>query len=75
MLREMFRVLRPGGYLLLSAPFRVDLTQTLVRASVRPDGTIAHHEAPEYHGNPIDPEGAACAFTTSAGICSIPCGV
>lgn len=61
-LREMVRVLRLGGCLLLSAPFRVDLAQTLVRASVRPDGTIDHHEAPEYHGNPIDPEGGSLCF-------------
>ena len=31
---------------------------TLVRASRAPSGEVVHHEKPDYHGNPIDPEGA-----------------
>jgi SAM-dependent methyltransferase len=57
-LAEFARVLAPGGVLFLSCPFRVDLAANLVRAVVRPDGSVEHLEPPEYHGNPIDPEGA-----------------
>jgi len=61
-LAESFRCLRPGGQLLLTAPFRADAPHTLVRATLREDGGIEHHEAPEYHGNPLDPEGCLCFY-------------
>jgi SAM-dependent methyltransferase len=61
-LAEGFRCLRPGGQLLLTAPFRADAPYTLVRASLRDDGSVEHREAPEYHGNPLDPEGCLCFY-------------
>lgn len=61
-LAEAFRCLQPGGQLFLTAPFRADAPETLVRATIRDDGGIEHHEAPEYHGNPIDPRGCLCFY-------------
>jgi SAM-dependent methyltransferase len=59
-LREMARVLRPGGTLLASFPFDTGKTHTEIRASVGSDGTINHHLPPEYHGDPVDNSGCLC---------------
>ncbi len=56
-LAELHRVLRPGGGLLLSVPFRPDSDETLVRARIEEDGTITHLMPPEYHGDPLRAEG------------------
>jgi MoaA/NifB/PqqE/SkfB family radical SAM enzyme/SAM-dependent methyltransferase len=58
--REMARCLKPGGRLLLTAPFHFDKDTTTVRASVNADGSITHHLPAVYHGNPIDPKGSLC---------------
>jgi SAM-dependent methyltransferase len=58
--REMGRCLKPGGKLLLTAPFHPTLDKTVVRASVRSDGTLEHHLPPVYHGDPINPKGVLC---------------
>lgn len=58
--REMARCLKPGGKLLLTAPFHFDEEITRVRATVNADGTLTHHFPPVYHGNPIDPAGSLC---------------
>ncbi len=47
---EIFRCLRPGGRLLFTAPFRLDLQETLVRATADGAGKITHLLEPEYHG-------------------------
>lgn len=52
-LREMARVLKPGGQALLSFPWLGrDTYDHLVRAELLPDGTINHILPPEYHGDP-----------------------
>lgn len=61
-LRESFRVLAPGGQLLLTAPFRSGWPSTLVRARKEDDGSITHIETPEYHGDPINPAGCLCFY-------------
>ncbi len=58
-LSECARVLKPGGTLYCSAPFHGSPRHT-VRARVLEDGSIEHLLPPEYHGNPIDPDGVLC---------------
>jgi GT2 family glycosyltransferase len=59
-LAECARSLRPGGTLLLTVPFVLNSATTIVRARVRHDGSIEHVLAPEYHGDPRQPEGILC---------------
>lgn len=60
-LAELHRCLRPGGRLLLAAPFRARRHDHDVRAVMRDDFSIEHLQEPEYHGNPAKPtEGALC---------------
>jgi SAM-dependent methyltransferase len=58
--REMARVIRPGGRLIWSVPFRSDLEDNLVRAGVAADGSVVHHHPPEYHGDPLNSAGCLC---------------
>jgi SAM-dependent methyltransferase len=52
-LRGFSRCLRPGGRLVLTVPFRQDSADTLVRARLRPDGSVEHLLEPEIHGDPV----------------------
>ncbi|WP_168191474.1 class I SAM-dependent methyltransferase [Thermomonas aquatica] len=58
-LREFARVLRAGGHLLATFPF-TDGPDTVVRASLSPQGEVVHHMEPEYHGDPVG--GAVLCF-------------
>lgn len=58
-LHEFARVLRPGGHLLATFPF-TDAADTVVRASLSPQGEVTHHLEPEYHGDPVG--GAVLCF-------------
>jgi SAM-dependent methyltransferase len=59
---EFSRVLRPGGYLLLSVPTALGSDENIVRARVTPDGAIVHICTPEYHGDPLNPENGILCF-------------
>ena len=61
-LAESCRVLRPGGRMLLTVPFRTDLAQNLVRARVLSSGELEHLETPEYHGDPLSSEGCLAFY-------------
>jgi SAM-dependent methyltransferase len=56
---ECARVLVPEGRLLLSVPFHRG-PEHVVRASLRSDSSIEHHLPPEYHGDPLNPQGCLC---------------
>ncbi|MEW6406892.1 MAG: glycosyltransferase, partial [Chloroflexota bacterium] len=56
-LREVFRVLRPGGELLMTVPFHVGMDQNRRRAQMT-DGGVKHLLDPIYHGNPVSDEGS-----------------
>jgi SAM-dependent methyltransferase len=57
-LRECRRVLRAGGVLLFTCPFLMYLKDNSTRATQQPDGSVVLHGPPEYHGDPVHPEGA-----------------
>ncbi len=61
-LSEFARVLKPGGRLLLTVPFMDQSAETTVRARLREDGSIEHLEEPEYHGDPVDPDGVLAFY-------------
>lgn len=59
---KIYSVLDQGGVFIFSVPFSADSRTDLIRATLQDDGTIEHHLPPEYHGNPVDPEGGALCF-------------
>lgn len=61
-LREMARVLRTGGVMLATFPFTWNTYQGIVKARIVA-GKIEYLTEPEYHGNPVDPEGGSLVFT------------
>ncbi len=56
-LKEAARVLRPSGTFLATFPFRIVDEATVVKA-VLENGTVRFLTEPEYHGNPVDPQGS-----------------
>jgi len=58
-LQEFFRVLKPGGTLMWSAPFCFSEV-TEVRATLAAGGQIEYHMPPDYHGDPFSDEGVLC---------------
>ena len=62
-LREMARILKPGGRALLSFPWVGwgEEYEHLIRAEQLPDGSINHILSPEYHGDPAK-EGGILSF-------------
>lgn len=56
--REIARVLKPGGAHIFTAPLVNKGRPSAPRAIRRADGSIDHLREPEYHGNPVDPEGS-----------------
>ncbi|MGC5704160.1 glycosyltransferase [Pseudomonas sp. NFXW11] len=59
---RIYSVLDQGGMFIFSVPFSSECKADLIRATLQDDGTIEHHLPPEYHGNPVDPEGGALCF-------------
>lgn len=60
-LREISRVLKPGGAHVFTMPWYPKLKQTVQRAKMV-NGEIEFLEEPVYHGNPIDTEGSLVTF-------------
>jgi len=61
-LRECARVLKRGGSLLITVPFRRDCANHIIRARDNSDGSVEHLLAPEYHGDPLRKEGCLCYY-------------
>lgn len=61
---ELWRVLKPRGWLVFTVPLDLDASQTVERALCLPNGEIKHLLEPEYHGDPIKPNGRILAYRT-----------
>jgi hypothetical protein len=57
-IREISRVLKPGGAAIMTVPLVNKTLPTERRAILLPDGSVRHLKPPEYHGDPIDEDGA-----------------
>lgn len=56
--REIARVLKPGGTHIFTVPIVRKADSSRRRAKVASNGEIEHIEPPEFHGNPVDPDGS-----------------
>lgn len=56
-LSEVCRILRPNGSFVSTFPFRYGQYESEVKASLE-GSQIVYHVEPEYHGNPVDPDGS-----------------
>jgi SAM-dependent methyltransferase len=61
-INELYRVTKPGGHVLLSAPFIFENDKTITRATINPKGEITYLMEPEYHGDPVLPLGILCYY-------------
>jgi SAM-dependent methyltransferase len=60
--REIWRTLKPGGLYLHTTPIYKGRVTSERRASIGGDGKVVHLAEPEYHGNPVDPNGSLVTF-------------
>lgn len=58
-LHEFYRVLSPGGQILISVPSTFN-DHTVTRAELDAEGNIHHLLEPRYHGDPLSDEGVLC---------------
>jgi SAM-dependent methyltransferase len=59
---ECRRVLKPGGAMLYTVPFRFDAAEHLVRASFDEENQLIHHLPPQYHGDPVRPDAGVLCY-------------
>jgi SAM-dependent methyltransferase len=50
---ELFRILKPGGFGILTFPFYPNQTSTIIRSRMRKDGAIENVRRAQFHGNPL----------------------
>lgn len=60
--REIHRVLRPGGAHVFTAPKHKGLLETIQRARINQDGEVEHLMEESYHGNPVGDGKALVTF-------------
>lgn len=61
-IRELARVLKSGGRMVMSVPFESSLVEHRVRARINSDGQLEYLLPPEYHSDPLDPQGCLCFY-------------
>lgn len=59
-LTECWRILKPNGKLIFTAPFLPESEETSIRATLLQNGDIRHILEPEYHGDPMSADGVLC---------------
>jgi len=64
-LKETYRILKPGGYHIFTAPFYHHRFTNEVRSEYNADGSLKHHRQPWYHDDPLRPQGVL-AYTVFA---------
>lgn len=57
-MRETARTLAPGGIAILTTPTVSVFAESYPVAIREADGSVRHYIEPEYHGNPVDPNGS-----------------
>ena len=62
-LKNIFAVLRPGGFLISSFPFSPNRSATIVKAKLDENGKLVHLMESEYHENPVDLEAGSLVFS------------
>jgi SAM-dependent methyltransferase len=67
--QEIARTLQPGGAHVFTVPLVRKGEPTRRRASLNSDGSITHHQPPQYHGNPIDNNGSLVTIDWGYDIC------
>ena len=67
--REIARTLRPGGAHVFTVPLVRREKPSRARAERRADGSLEHLLEPQYHGNPIDPNGSLVTMDWGYDIC------
>ena len=60
-LHEFYRVLAPGGQILISVPSTF-ADNTVTRAELDAEGNIHHLMEPSYHGDPLSDQGVLCFY-------------
>jgi len=58
--KECFRVLKKGGRMIWTVPFAANEDKNIIRAYINEQNQIIHLYPPEYHGDPLDPNGILC---------------
>lgn len=61
-LAEFRRVLKKDGKLILSVPFCLLEERTIIRSRLTSGGDVEHLLPPEYHGDPLDPNGGVLCY-------------
>jgi SAM-dependent methyltransferase len=61
-IKELHRVTKPGGHVLLSTPIIFENDKTIVRATINEKGEITHLLPPDYHGDPLLVNGILCYY-------------
>lgn len=61
-IQQIARILKPGGILVSTFPFKPLRVETITKARLSKSGEVEHLMEPEYHGNPVRPKEGSLVF-------------